>query len=337
MSHTALTVVESPGVESGRGAVTSEREVPVRVRSKELAADGVAVLVLEAIGGETLPEWGPGAHLDLILGGDVATRQYSLCGDPADRSTYRIGVLRDDQGRGSSRHVHDTLRAGDEIVVRGPRNNFQFAAAPSYVFIAGGIGITPILPMLREAAHAGASWTLTYGGRTRASMAFLDELEKHGEHVRIRPQDEFGLLALDALLGDPRPDTLVYCCGPEPLLAAVESACANWPSRSLRVERFNPKPMTEPERKDAFEVVLEQSGQTLLVPPDRSILEVVREAGIAALSACEEGTCGTCEVGMLEGEADHRDSVLDDDEKAQQDCLMICVSRARSPRLVLDL
>jgi ferredoxin len=168
-------------------------------------------------------------------------------------------------------------------------------------------------------------------------MAFLDELAPYGDRVSIRPQDETGLLDLGSLLGTPQPDTLVYCCGPEPLLAAVEQNVTAWPPRSLHVERFAPKPLTEPVRSDTFEVVLARSELTLPVPPGRSVLEVVEAAGVGVLSSCAEGTCGTCETGVLEGVPDHRDSVLTPEERQAGDCMMICVSRSTSPQLVLDL
>jgi len=316
--------------------VASEFEADVRIEAKHAAADGVVALTLREVGDHPLPPWAPGAHVDLVLG-EAPTRQYSLCGDPADHHVWRLGVLRDPNGRGSSLYVHDQLQVGDTIRVRGPRNNFELVPSPRYVFIAGGIGITPILTMIQKAEAAGADWRLVYGGRHHASMAFLDELAQFGGRVTVWPQDEKGLIDLDTLLGVPQADTLVYCCGPEPLLAAVEQRCATWPARSLHVERFSAKPLTEPARADAFEVVLAQSELTLTIPPDRSILDVVEEAGVGVLSSCAEGTCGTCETPVLEGEPDHRDSVLDDEEKAANDCMMICVSRACSARLVLDL
>jgi ferredoxin-NADP reductase len=306
------------------------------VAAKEQVADGVVALTVAAADGRPLPAWDAGAHVDLVLDG-APTRQYSLCGDPADHGGYRLGVLRDADGRGSSLFVHDRLAVGDRVRVRGPRNNFPLQPSPRYLFVAGGIGITPILPMIRAAEAAGAEWQLVYGGRRRASMAFLDELARYGDRVSVRPQDETGLLDLDALLGTPQPDTLVYCCGPEPLLAAVEQRCAGWPRGALHVERFAPRPQTEPARTEAFDVVLAQSDRTLTVPPDRSILSVLEEAGIGVLSSCAEGTCGTCETTVLDGVPEHRDSVLDDEEKAANDCMMICVSRSCSERLVLDL
>lgn len=217
----------------------------------------------------------------------------------------------------------------------GPRN-FRLDPSPRYLFIAGGIGITPILPVIARAEQAGADWRLVYGGRQRSSMAFLDELAAYGDKMTVAPQDET-LLDRDTLLGVPTPDTLVYCCGPEPLLAAVEQRCTDWPRGSLHLERFTPQALTEPVLNESFELVLQQSGLTLSVPPDRSILDVVEESGVATLSSCAEGTCGTCETPVLEGQPDHRDSVLGEHEREDYNCLMICVSRSCTPRPVLDL
>ncbi|MEQ3552752.1 cytochrome P450 [Pseudonocardia nematodicida] len=313
-----------------------ETEIVVRVVAKEQVADGVVALTLAGVDGAPLPAWRPGAHADLVLG-RAPTRQYSLCGDPADTGTWRLAVLREPAGRGGSAHVHDELATGDTVRVRGPRNNFPLACSPRYLFVAGGIGITALLPMIAAVDAAGADWRLVYGGRRRASMAFLVELARYGDRVQVRPQDETGLLDLDALLGEPREDTLVYCCGPEPLLAAVEQRCAAWPEDALRVERFAPRPLSDPQRVEGFTVELARSGLTLQVPLGRSVLEVVEDAGAAVLSSCAEGTCGTCETRVLAGEPDHRDSVLDDRERRAGDCMMICVSRSCSEHLVLDL
>jgi len=298
-------------------------------------ADGVVSLTLGD--GEDLPAWAPGAHVDLLLANGL-TRQYSLCGDPADRRTYRVGVLREEAGGGGSRFVHDELLAGSTVSVRAPRNHFRLEPAPHYVFVAGGIGITPILTMIAEADAGGADWTLLYGGRTRTSMAFLDELERHGDRVTVWPQDTHGLLDLDALLGQPRPDTLVYACGPGPLLDAVETRCAGWPEGALHVERFAAAPLSAPVRDEPFEVELARTGRVLTVPTDRSIVDVVEsETGMTILTSCSEGKCGTCETGVLEGTPDHRDILLTQVERAACDRMMICVSRSCSARLVLDL
>ncbi len=315
----------------------NEVDLTLRVDRRTTGAEGVVVLDLRDPAGGDLPEWSPGAHVDLNLPGGLV-RQYSLCGDPADRSVWRIGVLREPQSRGGSAHVHQSLAEGDEVAVRGPRNHFALVPAERYLFVAGGIGITPILPMITAAGAAGAEWELHYGGRSRRSMAFLESLEEvTGNRVALHPQDEVGLIDLDRILGQPRPGTLVYCCGPEPLLVAVEQRCAAWPPGSLHVERFAPKDVGEPVLTGAFEVELALSGRTLTVPPEKSVLQVVEEAGIEVLSSCQEGTCGTCETAVLAGEVDHRDSLLTPDEQAANDTMFICVSRAACPKLVLEL
>lgn len=311
--------------------MSREGETEVVVEAKTELAEGVVGLTLRAVDGAALPAWSPGAHIDVVLG-DGLVRQYSLCGDPGDSRTWRLGVLREGPG---STFVHDKVRAGDKLVTCGPRNNFAFEDAPRYLFLAGGIGITPILPMVAAAEAAGAEWRLLYGGRRRSAMAFLDVLSRYGDKVEIRPQDEYGLLDLKGALAAAEPGTLVYCCGPEPMLAATEELCESLAPGALRTERFTAKPDTGPS--EAFEVELASSGRTLKVEPGRSILETVEEAGVEVLSSCREGTCGTCETTVLEGEPDHRDSVLTEEERADGGFMMICVSRARGSRLVLDL
>ena len=312
-----------------------ERDVVVTARANE--AEGVVVLTLELPDGGDLPVWTPGAHTDLLIG-DGLVRQYSLCGDPADRRRWQVAVLLEPRSRGGSRFVHAELAEGATLRVRGPRNHFVLAPAKRYLFVAGGIGITPILPMVAAAEAEGAQWRLAYGGRTRASMAFRTELtQRYGERVDIRPQDETGLLDLAGLLGSADSETLVYCCGPEPLLAAVEAACGHWPFGALHVERFSPKKIAEPVRQESFEVELAKSGMVLTVLPGRSVLEVVEEAGVTVLSSCTQGTCGTCETTVLAGVPEHHDSLLSADERAANDTMFICVSRSCSPRLVLEL
>lgn len=307
-------------------------EAELVVDRRESAADGVLALTLSHPLGEELPAWEPGAHIDVLLGPDLE-RQYSLCGEPADRRAWRICVLREPGGRGGSAYVHEELRQGDKVRVRGPRNNFLLRPAPRYRFIAGGIGITPILPMLAAAEASGAQWSLLYGGRTRDSMAFTGELGAYGDRVTLAPQDETGLLDLGSVLDDVPEGTLVYCCGPGPLLDAVEARC---PDGLLHVERFRPKEQeTGPDGE--FEVVLERTGKTLTVPVGVSVLDTVRAAGVEVLYSCTEGTCGTCETDVLEGTPDHRDSVLGDEEREAGETMLICVSRCRGRRLVLDL
>jgi ferredoxin-NADP reductase len=315
-----------------------EERLTLVVAETAEAADGVRTVVLRRPDGGDLPAWTPGAHVDLELGGGLV-RQYSLSGSPAERRQWRVAVLREAESRGGSIYVHEQLSEGDEVAVRGPRNHFPLVPSPRYVFIAGGIGITPLLPMVAEAQAAGADWRLEYGGRTRSSMGFVDELvDAYADRVRVHPQDETGLLPLGEIL-QPDEDTLVYCCGPEPLLQAVEATCATWPSGSLHLERFRPKDLGERDVAAAFRVELALTGGTLDVPADRSVLAVLEEAGVPILSSCTEGTCGTCETGVLGGEVDHRDSLLTQEEQAANDVMFVCVSRARSgcPKLLLEL
>jgi ferredoxin-NADP reductase len=316
--------------------ITTEQQIELVIDSKEMAADGVAVLTLCRPDSTALPVWTAGAHIDVNLPNSL-TRQYSLCGDPDDLGNYRIAVLRESESRGGSEFIHRSLQIGHTIGIKGPRNNFPLLPAPNYLFIAGGIGITPILPMLSAVEGRRANWTLLYGGRHRASMAFLNELAPYGDRITVAPQDEVGLLNIADLLRQPRPDTLVYCCGPEPLLSAVESQCAAaWPSGSLNVERFKAIDRG-PQADQPFEVELRRTGTRLTVPVGKTILETIEETGTILVHSCREGICGTCEIAVIDGLPDHRDSVLSQSVKDSNKAIMICVSRAKSKLLILDL
>lgn len=318
--------------ESIRSDMPAELDSVLTVASRTEASDGVVTLEFTD-DDAPLPEWEPGAHIDLVLGPRLI-RQYSLCGDPNDRSRWRIGVLREPRSRGGSEYVHDRLMEGDRVQVRGPRNSFVLEEAAGYVFIAGGIGITPILPMVARADAAGVPWRLLYGGRSRSSMAFLEELQSYGTAVAVRPEDEFGLLDLATELREAETGTRIYCCGPGPLLDAVARASAHWDPDALKVERFKPLPLGPGE---AFTVELSRSKRQLQVPSDRSILDVVNEAGADVISSCESGVCGTCITNVLEGTPDHKDDILSAGERAAGTSMTICVSRSLSPKLVLDL
>ncbi|MGA8208963.1 MAG: cytochrome P450 [Nocardioidaceae bacterium] len=331
--HSRAVPLAGPG---SRPHVGGTELLELVVRQRETAADGVVTLTLGTADGHDLPAWEPGAHVDLVLGNGL-TRQYSLCGDPADRSGYRVGVLREPAGHGGSVRVHDTLGPGSTVGVRGPRNHFALEPSARYLFIAGGIGITPIRPMIAAAAAAGADWRLLYGGRSIASMAFVDELAGLGDRVTVWPQDTEGLLDLDAALGTPLENTLVYACGPGALLDAVEQRCSTWPAGALHLERFTARELTAPVLAETFEVELATSGEVLQVPVDVSVVDVLERHGRPVLTSCNEGKCGTCELGVLGGLPDHRDSVLTEEERARNDRMMVCVSRSRSHRLVLDL
>lgn len=309
-----------------------EHELDLLVRRMTWEADGVLSVELARPDGKPLPAWTPGAHLDLHVGGFV--RQYSLCGDPADSTAYRLGVLNEPSSRGGSRHVHTKLRPGQTVHAVGPRNHFALEPAASYVFLAGGIGITPILAMARRAERDGVPYRLIHGGRSRASMAFGSELSALTGDVTLVPQDEHGHPDLAAALRDLPADALVYCCGPEPLLKAVEETC---PAGQLRVERFA-APVVERDGDDtAFEVECRRSGVTLNVDAGTSVLEAAENAGLAVASSCRDGICGSCETRVLAGTPDHRDFLLSEAERATGETMMLCVSRCASDRLVLDL
>jgi ferredoxin-NADP reductase len=280
-------------------------------------ADGVAALTLVGAG-EPLAAWGPGAHIDVTLP-NWLTRQYSLCGDPGAED-YRIAVRRERLSRGGSEYVHDHLRPGRELDISLPRNTFPLMPAPEHLFIAGGIGITPILPMMRAAVASGSAATVLHCG---SSTPFADELRReHGDRVR------FGRPDMAELAADLGPETLVYCCGPEPMLAAAEAA---FPADRLHVERFRPRTRTfAPDT--AFEAVCARSGRTVPVEADESLLNALRFAGFPVPSGCREGVCGSCELRYLDGEPEHRDEI-----GAAEGRLYPCVSRSRTDRLTLDL
>jgi ferredoxin-NADP reductase len=310
----------------------------LRVARAWPAADGVMCYILaDRLGGE-LPSWTPGAHVDVHLP-SAMTRQYSLSGDPADRRHWRIAVLLEEDGRGGSRYLHHQVKAGSELLAGVPRNNFPLVNASRYVFIAGGIGITALLPMIAAAQVTGTDWQLHYGARSRARMAFTHEVARYGDRCRLYPQDTAGLMPLDTILGPAADGAAVYCCGPEPLLRAVEQRQPTRRSGSLHVERFRPRDpdAAGADADDGFDVVLNNSGTTVRVAPGQSILAALTTAGIGVPSSCQEGTCASCETGVIEGEVEHLDSVLSDEERAAGRTMMLCVSRARSPRLVLDL
>ncbi|MGQ4598610.1 2Fe-2S iron-sulfur cluster-binding protein [Nocardia sp. R6R-6] len=306
------------------------------VRERRSIAEGVVCLDLARPDGNRLPDWTAGSHIDLVLPNGVV-RQYSLCGDRWDAHSYRIAVLREPDGRGGSAYVHDRLRVGDHVGVGGPRNNFHVVPATKYYFIAGGIGITPLFAMIREAERAGAEWSLLYGGRTRSSMAFVDELSSYGDRVTIAPQDECGLLDLAGYLSKLADGDKVYCCGPAPLLDAVAGLTEVIPPNALRIERFAAGEIAPAVRDEPFDVELARSGFAVTVDPRTSVLEAIAAAGVSVLTSCRMGVCGTCETTVLSGEPDHRDSILDDVERRAGDSMYVCVSRSIGDRLVLDL
>lgn len=298
-------------------------DIELVVAAVERRATDVVSLVLRSAVGSPLPTWRPGAHLDVFLPSG-RQRQYSLCGDPADRFRYRIAVRLLPGGSGS--HEVAELKAGDHVWVRGPRNAFAFVDAPSYLFIAGGIGITAILPMVKAAKSRGR---LVYTGRSRATMPFLDELPG----ADVRPDDECGPPDVAALLALAKPGAAVYVCGPPPMLAAAQRCMFDLnPTGSLHTERFSAPPVVDGKE---FAVRLARSGKTVRVGADESALTAIRRELPDVAYSCRQGYCGTCEVRVLAGAVDHRDQTLTEQER--RDRMLVCVSRAAEDELVVDL
>ncbi len=292
----------------------------------EPVADGTVSLVLRGAEGPLAP-WEPGAHVDLALP-NWLTRQYSLCGDPADRGRYRVAVRYDRLSRGGSEYIHLFLRAGRPLEVSLPRNNFPLLPAPEYLFLAGGIGITPLMPMLAAAVEAGAAATLVYVGRSIAAMPFAADLcAAYGDRVRVHATDEHGRPDFAALAAELGPRALVYCCGPASMLDAAEAA---FPAQGLHLERFQPV-VKEFAPNEPFEVRCVRSGRTVTVAAEESLLSALNHAGYPIPSGCREGVCGSCEISVVGGEPEHRDDI-----GAPPGRMYCCVSRA-SARLDLDL
>lgn len=307
----------------------------VRVGAMKWEAPGVLSLELTAPNLALLPGFEPGSHIDLHLPNGVL-RQYSLCGDPGDTRHYRLGV-RDIGGGQSSSLIHRELRPGAIVTVSMPRNNFPLVDSKRYIFIAGGIGITPLLPMMRAAAAAGKQWTLLYCNRREDAAPFLAEIRSLGGCVSLHSSESGTRLDPAQRLAQVEEETLIYCCGPERLMTAVEEATRAWPPGSVHFEWFQPRTRSAEEASGSCEIVCHVSGTTITVPAGKSILDALFEAGIDAPSSCHQGICGTCETRVISGEIDHRDSILSEGERAANQTMMICVSRARGSRLVLDL
>ncbi|MGY6536001.1 MAG: cytochrome P450 [Pararhodobacter sp.] len=299
-------------------------------------AEGVLGLTLAAADGADLPGWSPGAHVDLILPSGES-RRYSLCGTPAVPGAYRLAILREDAGRGGSRWLHAQARVGTSLRLRGPRNHFRLdEAAPAHLLVAGGIGITPILAMADRLRALGRPYAVHYCGRTRTRMAFLDRLARdHGPALQLHVGQEGARLDTARLFAQAPAGAQICACGPARLLDAMEAQARTRPDVTLTIEHFTPRPALNPAQEHPFTLELADSGFALDVPADKTILQVLREAGIDVASDCEEGLCGSCEMPLLAGEADHRDRVLSHAERAGGGRIITCCSRAHGARLVI--
>jgi ferredoxin-NADP reductase len=331
-----MTAAPSVCADTARELMRNGRSLRVAA-VRPLARDIVSVRFEDPACGQ-LPPWRPGDHLEIVLPSSLI-RHYSLCGDAGDRTSYTVAVLRVADGRGGSREIHDTDLVGRQLLVRGPRSQFALVDAPSYLLLAGGIGITPIVAMAQALAAGGADWSLVYGARSRAAMAFRDRLtELGGNRVRFVAQDEEGIPDFAALIDAAPEGTGVYCCGPEAMIGHVERLCAEREGVSLHVERFNASAVIDERGENRpFELELADTGVVLTVSADKTALEAVHEVLPDHPYSCLGGQCGSCEVAVLAGEVDWRDEVLSDEEHEASSAMMLCVSRARSDRLVIQL
>ena len=329
---------ESPPDFSDAGEAGRAAELRLRVAEKSRTAKDVVNLKLESIKG-ALPAFQPGAHIDLHLQNGLV-RQYSLTNGPGETSHYSIGVQREPGGRGGSAAIHDSVAVGDVIAASAPRNGFPLRRdALKTVLVAGGIGITPLLSMAQALRKTGLDFELHYFVRSDGRIAFGDTLAALGAPVVLHKGLSPGQTgeALRKIAKDPGFAEHMYVCGPGPMLSIARAAAkaAGWPDDAVHFEYF--KNDTEIDTSAEFTIELARSAMTLEVPAGRSILEVLRENGVGMPSSCEQGACGTCKAGLIEGEALHQDVCLNESEKARGDTIVTCVSRARSDRLILDL
>jgi tetrachlorobenzoquinone reductase len=317
-------------------APAAEALIEVRLTAIRYAAREINLYEFRRPDGAPLPAYAAGAHVDLHLPNGLI-RNYSLTVAKPEPGTYTFGIKRDQASRGGSRAIHDDLRVGGIVKISAPRNNFPLdESARHSILIAGGIGITPIWCMVQRLVELKRSWTLHYACRARAEMAFLEALAAMPQ-AQLHFDDEHGGAPLDvaAIVAQAPRDAQLYCCGPAPMLRAFEAAAADWPSAQVHVEYFTPK--AELARAGGFIVELKRSGREFFIPAGHSILSVLLDEGIDVDYSCELGICGACEQRVLAGEPVHCDSILTEEEQAENKRVMICCAGCKSERLVLDI
>jgi phthalate 4,5-dioxygenase reductase subunit len=309
----------------------------LRVTRNDPIADGIHLLEFRHPRGDLLPEFSSGAHIAVLVPNGLL-RKYSLCNDPAERERYQIAVKRENNGRGGSCGLIDNVKAGDELAVTAPVNDFGLPPrAQDFLFVAGGIGVTPIMAMIRQVMAEGKRFRLFYCSRSPETTAFRDELSapqfKDMVTIHYDQGDPSRSLDLRPILAERKNREHLYCCGPRPLMEAVRAMTDHWSSTAVHFEAFSEAETHKADDKP-FKVRLARSGAVLDIPTDKTILEALREHGLEVPSSCETGTCGTCRTKLLAGEADHRDLVLAEHER--KNTIMICVSRARGDDITID-
>lgn len=299
-------------------------------------------LRLESPNGDLLPGWEPGAHIDIECGDTGISRQYSLCSDPNDRTGWEVTILLEPESRGGSAWLHANAKPGTDLKVRGPRNHFALDTTDRspLLFVAGGIGVTPIMTLAAAAKQSGRDYQFHYSAKRDGCMPFVADLRDiHGDRLYCYVSANGVRNNFDVMLKDVHPDTQVYACGPTRMLDALAEAMQRkgMPESALHVEHFNADAGNASIEARPFHVDLQVSGLSLEVPADRSLLEVLRANNIDVQSDCEEGLCGACEVNVIEGEVEHRDIVLSPAERRSNRRMMSCCSRAAGDRLKLEL
>ncbi len=313
----------------------SDADIPVRLVAIRHAAEGTHLYEFAALDGGTLPPFEPGAHIDVCLPNGL-TRQYSLCNSVHENDRYVVGVKLDRNSRGGSRYMHESLRVGATLSVSAPRNHFALVSdAPAYVFIAGGVGITPIACMISRLSSLGQPWTLHYAVRTRAEAAFLDQLQGPGLHLHVDTEHNGEVLDVNLAVASAPRDAHLYCCGPTPMLDAFEQACADRAPEFVHLERFSSD--VAPAVEGGYTVELTRSKRSVEIAPGQTILDAVRACGVNVRASCQQGVCGACETRVVAGLPDHRDTLLSPEERAANDVMMICCSGSLTKVLALDL
>jgi tetrachlorobenzoquinone reductase len=327
---------ELPGEAAPAAAPSPDGLIEVRVTAIRYAARDTHLFEFRRPDGKPLPPYEAGAHIDLHLPNGLV-RNYSMILAKPDPGTYTFGIKRDPASRGGSRYIHDELRVGKTVKISPPRNNFPLKEDAAHtVFIAGGIGITPIWCMIQRLEELGRDWKLYYACRSRSDMAFLDTLEgMSSTQFHFDDEENGNVVDIAGIVRDAPKDAHLYCCGPSAMMQAFEAATANWPRAQIHVEYFTPK--AEPAAKGGFTVELARSGREFFIPEGKTILEVLLDEGVDVDYSCELGICGACEQKIISGVPEHRDAILTEEEQAENKRVMICCAGCKTERLVLDL
>jgi len=333
-------LVDSPTAtqSEAKNSDAPDRLIEVRVSAIHYAARDTHLFELTRLDGGPLPPYEPGAHIDLHLPNGLI-RQYSLITPEPDPATYTVGIKRDPASRGGSRYIHDELGVGKSLKIGGPLNNFALVEDAGHVILlAGGIGITPIWCMVQRLEELKRPWALHYGCRSRADMAFLDQLSgMSGARFHFDDENAGRVLDVAGIVAAAPSAAHLYCCGPTPMLNAFEAASRDWPREQIHIEYFTPRQDVGKAKKGGFTVELARSGQEFFIPEGRTILEVLLDEGVDVDYSCELGICGACEQRVISGTPEHRDSILTEEEQAENKRVMICCAGCKSERLVLDL